>query len=71
MPYSTVTRTLRSAIWAQTDTETSHSEIDGAIVQALGQVPFAFVEKLAQRLWDNYCLSSPYQVTHFLSKHSQ
>jgi hypothetical protein len=50
MPYSKPTRTSRSAIWTQTDPETSHSEIDDTIVQALGKLPFASVKELARRL---------------------
>jgi hypothetical protein len=50
MPCLTVTCTLHSAIWTQTDLETSHSEIDNAIIQALSKVLFASVKELAQSL---------------------
>jgi hypothetical protein len=49
-PYSTATRTLRSAIWTHTDPETPHSEIDDTIVQALGELPVASVKELARGL---------------------
>jgi hypothetical protein len=71
MPYSTVTRTLHSAIWTQTDPKTPHSEVDDAIVQALGKLPFASVRELARR----QCCAPTiiyYHFTkslHFVSKH--
>jgi hypothetical protein len=49
MQDSRVTRALRSAIWAQPDSETPHSEIDDAIIQSLGGIPFAAVKKSARR----------------------
>jgi hypothetical protein len=49
-PYSTVMCTLRPAIWIQTDSETSHIEIDDINFQALGEIPFAPMKKFARRL---------------------
>jgi hypothetical protein len=60
---STVMRTLPSAVWTQTDVETVHSEIDNAIVQALGMLPFAPVKELARRL----CYA-PTTISHYLTE---
>jgi hypothetical protein len=46
LPYSIVMSTVRSAIWVQIDSETLHSEIEDAIVQAVGKVPLASVKEL-------------------------
>jgi hypothetical protein len=50
MPYSSVKRILRSAVWTQTDSEAPHSEIDQGVVQALGELAFASVKELARRM---------------------
>jgi hypothetical protein len=50
MPYSTVARTLRSAIWAQIDPGIPRGQIDDAIAQALGKLSLALVKELARRL---------------------
>jgi hypothetical protein len=50
MSYSTIAWALRSAIWTQTDPGTPHSEIDDAIVQALGELQFASVKQFVRRL---------------------
>jgi hypothetical protein len=71
VPCSTVPRTLRSAIWTQTDPETPHSEIDDAVVQALGELLFASVMELTQRLCcvptTIYCHLS--ESLHFIFNH--
>jgi hypothetical protein len=64
---------LRSAIWIPTDPETPHSEMDDAIVQALGEVPFALVKELSRRpccapTTIYRCLT---ESLHYVSKHLQ
>jgi hypothetical protein len=73
MPYSTVTRTLHSAIWTQNDLETPNSEIGGAIVQAFGKLAFASVKELARRLCcvPTTMLCHLTESLHFASKHLQ
>jgi hypothetical protein len=48
VPYSKVMRAFRSAIWNQSDAQTPHREIDDAIVQALGELPFASMRGLRE-----------------------
>jgi hypothetical protein len=73
MPYSTVTRILQSVIWIPTDSEIPHSEIDNAIVQALGGVPFVLVNKLARNLCCAPTTVHRYvtELLHFVAIHSQ
>jgi hypothetical protein len=73
IPYSMATGRLRSALWTQTDSEIPHSEIDKVTVQALGQVLFASVKELSQRLC---CAPTTVyrhltESLHFVSKHLQ
>jgi hypothetical protein len=46
VPYPMVTRTLHSALWTQTDSETSPTDIDNVIDKARGEVLFASMKDL-------------------------
>jgi hypothetical protein len=73
MAYSMATDTLHSPTWTQTGSETPHSEVDDAILQALGKIPFASVNELARRLScappTAYCHLT--ESLHLVSKHLQ
>jgi AraC-like DNA-binding protein len=70
MPNPTVMRILRSAIWTHTGRETPQSEIDDAVIQALGELACASVKELARTLCCAPTLISRYftESFHFASK---